>query len=66
MVKKQNCVIQIQIQLHLYIKRGDVYEDIAEDVKTRFDTAYDTSNYELECHSNEKPQPNEIMKKQLG
>ena len=28
----------------LYLKTDDIYEDIAEDVETRFDT----SNYELE------------------
>ena len=28
----------------VYIKTNDIYEDIAEDVKTRFDT----SNYELD------------------
>ena len=30
-----------------YIKRDDIYKDIAEDVEIRFDT----SNYELECNS---------------
>ena len=33
MVRKQNCVIQIQI------KTDDIYKDIAEDVETRFDTS---------------------------
>ena len=26
----------------VYIKREDIYKDIAEDVETRFDTCYDT------------------------
>ena len=54
MMKKQNCVICIQtycIQTYVYryicfivyIKTDDIYKDIAQDVKTRFDT----SNYEL-------------------
>ena len=38
----------------IYIKTDDNYKDIAEDVETRFDT----SNYELECMSIERPLPN--------
>ena len=38
----------------VYIKTDDNYKDIAEDVETRFDT----SNYELECKSIERPLPN--------
>ena len=34
----------------VYIKRDDVYKDVAEDVETRFDT----SNYEVECNSTER------------
>ena len=34
MLKKQNCVIWIQIVV--YIKRDDIYKDILEDVETRF------------------------------
>ena len=30
----------------VYLKTDDIYKDIAEDVKTKFDT----SNYELECN----------------
>ena len=30
----------------VYLKTDDIYNDIAEDVKTKFDT----SNYELECN----------------
>ena len=44
MMKKQNCVIWIQIYIIVYIKTGDIYEDISEDVETRFDT----SNYALD------------------
>ena len=43
MVKKQNCVIWIQM-FHRIHKKDDTYKDIAEDVQTRFDT----SNYELD------------------
>ena len=35
----------------IYIKTDDIYKDIAEDVETRFDT----SSYELECNSIERP-----------
>ena len=35
------------------IKSEDVYQDIADDVKKRFDT----SNYEFECNSNDRPLP---------
>ena len=38
---------------NVYIKTDDIYKDIAEDVETRFDT----SNYELECNSIERPLP---------
>ena len=60
MVKKQNCVIWIQIYIHktfiqkmkyLYIKyvkiihkTDKIYKDTAENVETRFDT----SNHELD------------------
>ena len=43
MVKKQNCVIWTQTVFIVYIKTGNKYKDIAEDVKIRFDT----SNYVL-------------------
>ena len=35
---------QLQLYTIVYIKADDIYEDIAEDVETRFDT----SNYELD------------------
>ena len=35
----------------VYIKTEDIYNDIAEDLKTRFDTV----NYELECNSIDRP-----------
>ena len=43
LVKNQNCVIWIQT-VSLYIQKCDIYENIAEDVETRFDT----SNYEFD------------------
>ena len=42
-----------------YVKRDDIPKDIAEDVETRFDT----SNYELECNSTERPLPKGQTKK---
>ena len=44
----------------VYIKTDDTYKNIAEDVETSFDT----SNYELECNSAERPLPK--GKKQKG
>ena len=46
----------------VYIKTDDIYEDITEDVETRFDT----SNYELECNSTERPIPKGKSKKVIG
>ena len=46
----------------VYIKTDDIYEDITEDVETRFDT----SNYELECNSTERPIPKGKNKKVIG
>ena len=48
----------------LYIKTDDVYKDIAEDVKTRFDT----SNYELDrpFPKGENKKVNRLMKDELG
>ena len=43
MVKKQNCIIW-KLCFIVYIKRDDIYKDIAEDVETRFDT----SSYEFD------------------
>ena len=43
MMKKQNCVIWTQTVFIVYIKTGNMYKDVAEDVKTRFDN----SNYVL-------------------
>ena len=52
----------------VYIKTDDIYKDIAEDVKTRFDT----SNYQVECNSTDRPLPKgenkeviELMKDEL-
>ena len=41
----------------VYIKTGNIYKDIAEDVETRFDT----SNYDLD-----RPLPKEKKKKLFG
>ena len=43
----------------VYIKTDDIYEDIAQDVETRFYT----SNYELECDSIKRPLPKVKNKK---
>ena len=45
-----------------YIKTNDIYKDIAEDVETIFDT----SNYELECNSIERPLPKGKSEKVIG
>ena len=58
MVKKQNCVIWIQI----YIRTDDIYKDIPKYIETRFDT----SNYKLECNSIERPLPKGKNKKVVG
>ena len=46
----------------VYIKTDDVYKNIAEDVKTRFDT----SNYLVECNSTDRPLPKGKNKKVMG
>ena len=46
----------------IYIKTDDIYKNIAEDVETRFNT----SNYELECNSIERPLPKGKSKKITG
>ena len=38
MVKNQNCVIWIHMDFLVYIRTDDIYKDITDDVKTRFDT----------------------------
>ena len=58
MVKKQNCVIWIQ----MYIRTDDIYKDIPKYIETRFDT----SNYKLECNSIERPLPKGKSKKVIG
>ena len=58
MVKKQNCIIWIDRDgFIVYMKRDDIYKDIAEDVEARFDT----SNYQLE-----RSLPNRENKKVIG
>ena len=44
------------------IKIDDIYKDIAEDVETRFDT----SNFELECNSIDRPLPKGKNKKVIA
>ena len=47
----------------VYIKTDNIYKDIVEDVETRFDT----SDYELECNSINKPLPKgKKIKKVIG
>ena len=46
----------------VYIKTYDIYKDTAEDVDTRFDT----SNYELECNSIDRPLSKGKNKKVIG
>ena len=55
--EKQSFVKWIKTLFIFYIKADDIYEDIAEDVETRFDT----SNYELD-----RPLPKGKMKKVIG
>ena len=43
----------------VYIRTDDIYNDIAEDVETRFDTR----NYELKCNSIDRPLPKGKNKK---
>ena len=43
----------------VYIKTDYIYKGIAEDVETRFDT----SKYELECSSIERPLPERKKRK---
>ena len=49
MVKKQSCVICVFTNIFT----DDIYKYIVEDVETRFDT----SNFELECNSTDRPLP---------
>ena len=46
----------------VHIRTEDIYKDIAEDVETRFDT----SHYELECNSTDRPLPKGKNKKVIG
>ena len=46
----------------VYIKTDEICKHIAEDVQTIFDT----SNYELECNSNDRPLPKGKNKKVIG
>ena len=46
----------------VYTKTGNMYKDIAEDAETRSDT----SNYELECNSIDRPLPKRKKEKVIG
>ena len=46
----------------VYIETDDIYKDIAEDVKTRFDT----SNYELDSLHGKNKKAIELMRDELG
>ena len=46
----------------VYIKTDDIYKDIAEDLETRFET----SNYESECNSIDRPLSKGNNKKPIG
>ena len=46
----------------LYTKTDDIYKDILEDFETRFDS----SNYDLECNSIDRPFPKGKTKKVIG
>ena len=49
------CKTKIQWKSFIvYIKTDDTHKDIAEDVET---TIFDTSNYEWECSSIDRPLP---------
>ena len=54
MVKKAELCYMDTDSFIVYIKTDDIYQDVAEDVETRFDTYY-----ELECNSIERPLPKE-------
>ena len=59
--KAKLCYMDTNIFI-VYIKTDDIYRGIAEDVETRFDT----SNYELESNSLERPLPKGKNKKLIG
>ena len=48
--------------LIVFIKADNIFKDITEDFETRFDT----SNYELECNSIERPLPKCKNEKVIG
>ena len=60
MVKKQTCVIWINYAI-VYKKTDYIYKEIAEDVKTKFDTPYYELNRPLPKGKNKK-----VMKDELG
>ena len=62
MVKKTKLCYTSTSSFIVYIKTDDIYKDIAEDDETRFET----SNYELECNSIDRPLPKRKNKKIIG
>ena len=59
--KAKLCYMDTNIFI-VYIKTDDIYRGVTEDVETRFDT----SNYELESNSLERPLPKGKNKKLIG
>ena len=62
MVEKQSCAVWIQTIS--YIKSDDIYKDIAEDFKTRFDTSNNELDRPLPKGKNKKVIA--LMKDELG
>ena len=63
-VKNQNCVIWVQTVFIVYIKTDDIYKEIVEVVKNRFDT----SNYKLRrsLPKRKNKNVNGLMKDEFG
>ena len=61
MMKKQNFLYGYRL-LHYSCKTDDIYEDIAEDVETRFDT----SNFEIDKPEINRQKVIGLMKDELG
>ena len=62
MVKKAKLCYIYTHSFTVYIETDDIYKDIAEDVKTRFDT----SNYELDSLHGKNKKAIELMRDGLG
>ena len=63
-VKNQNCVLWVQTVFIVYIKIDDIYKEIVEVVKNRFDT----SNYKLgrSLPKRKNKNVNGLMKDEFG